>query len=848
MNYTWKIVQNRRDEEELFHAISSSPSVAIDVETQGVDLVDDWIIGYGFATGSRHGFYVPVRHICAGQQISMFNEYENYDVAFGNRLYEFLVKHPELIYIFFNGSFDIKFLNQEFRFFGKQNSPWKQVWDTAIVEHMITGKIMYGGEGFSPGDKLNLAEVTSSYGRPHTTKADIKKLGKNGYDKIPINKLGPYCVEDCCATYHVYDCQNRITVHMTRKKPIAIGKDKVPNFEDNEALVKAISLENKLVRVVADIESAGWDINPKKIDQLVPKYEKELSRIESNIKSILGEVSLTSSGQLAEAFKFLLGIEFPMQDDSRQKVSVSVKKLKEFCSEIDVSIRKCIDEREVRIKALALKKMKKEGIPKNKEKARELYDKCFKKSSQKVKRSEEHHQWIRERNIITNFIKYLYLEKVYGTLEKIEKRYEMTEQDTERKESIERFAFRLKEEFDVPIVAKRWGLTRKEISDIIVRNTHFGEVSYKTDSEALKDMLVKHCVTTYGEDHETADKDVRTYAYFIEKYPDDFVAISITGILEHRDKFKTYSTYLIAMQNKYCKENNRVYAGFHSAGTRTGRFASSNPNLQNISSTVDVKSMFCVPDGYVYLYFDYSNMEMRVAAYYSREESFLKALNDGLDGHKYTASLVFEKPMNEISKAERRKAKTLNFLLIYGGGPGALARQLGIGLDEAKELMDKYFKALPRIKDYIKELEAEVLKKGYLTMLHGRRRWLDEEKAYKAFNTKVQGSCAMYVKNRVLKLHEKLEGLGEIVGLIHDEVVIRTKIENYFEVKELAMDILQVSEFPGAIMPVTAGLSITHWADKVKFEAPKEEDGKEEILAREKFVALENTIKERLTA
>jgi hypothetical protein len=261
---------------------------------------------------------------------------------------------------------------------------------------------------------------------------------------------------------------------------------------------------------------------------------------------------------------------------------------------------------------------------------------------------------------------------------------------------------------------------------------------------------------------------------------------------------------------------------------------SSEPNLQNIANNKDLKAIFCVPPGYVYLYPDYSNMEMRGAAYYGNEKEWVIALNSGLDGHTWTAAMLFGKTMAEVTSEERGLAKTCNFLLIYGGGPKALAEELDIPVDDATALYNKYFNALPHLKKYKKELEIQVQKTGYVKLLHGRRRWLDKDKCYKAFNTLVQGSCAMFIKERLIVLKKRLKGLAEIIALIHDEVVVRSRIENYFVVKAIMKEVLEVSPFPGSLMPIDFGISITNWANKVK---ESEKDQKEQFHAIEAQIA-----------
>ncbi|QKF65264.1 DNA polymerase I [Campylobacter corcagiensis] len=261
----------------------------------------------------------------------------------------------------------------------------------------------------------------------------------------------------------------------------------------------------------------------------------------------------------------------------------------------------------------------------------------------------------------------------------------------------------------------------------------------------------------------------------------------ITKILDYREVYKLKSTYAdpllkLAMQDK----NSRVYTNFLQTGTATGRLSSKNPNLQNIPArgrlADDVRACFVSREGFSFISLDYSQIELRLLAHFSKDPALLKAFKDGADIHERTAISIF----GSSDKDKRAIAKSINFGLIYGMGSTKLASELQISRNEAKDYIDRYFKAFTTIKEFLNSLKDEAKSKGYATTLFGRRRLFDfanatpmQYAAYEreAVNTKFQGSAADIIKKAMLEISPLLDEDRHLLLQIHDELIFEVKDE-----------------------------------------------------------------------
>ncbi|MFO7876594.1 MAG: DNA polymerase I [Desulfovermiculus sp.] len=262
----------------------------------------------------------------------------------------------------------------------------------------------------------------------------------------------------------------------------------------------------------------------------------------------------------------------------------------------------------------------------------------------------------------------------------------------------------------------------------------------------------------------------------------------IKDIVEYRSLEKLRSTYLAPLPRQVHADG-RVHTTFNNLATATGRLSSSNPNLQNIPIRGQfgprMRSCFVARKGNALVAADYSQIELRVLAHLSQEQHLIQAFAANEDIHARTASLLLDKSKDRISADERRKAKTINFGLIYGMGPQKLSRELGISLNEAKEFIEKYFSTLQNVRQFFDHVETQAKTNGSVTTISGRRRLLPEinsrnenlagQARRMAINTIVQGSAADIIKMAMLRAEEdqELKELhAELILQVHDELLL----------------------------------------------------------------------------
>lgn len=263
---------------------------------------------------------------------------------------------------------------------------------------------------------------------------------------------------------------------------------------------------------------------------------------------------------------------------------------------------------------------------------------------------------------------------------------------------------------------------------------------------------------------------------------------------EYRTYEKLISAFGDSLLEKVNPKTGRIHPDFQQLGTATGRFSCRNPNLQQIpqkSAEVPFRECFTPAEGYMLVVTDYSSMEMRILADLSGDEMLVKAIKEGYDLHSHTASLMFNLEYSSDFKKkypqQRQDAKAINFGLVYGMGAGGLARQIGKTPDEAKDLMERYFKNYPRIKRWLETTGAEAVKNGWSSTPAGRKRWyhpLDPmDPDYKknkariereAKNHPIQGTNADITKYAMVFLQDRIKRDkvdGSVILTVHDEVV-----------------------------------------------------------------------------
>lgn len=259
-------------------------------------------------------------------------------------------------------------------------------------------------------------------------------------------------------------------------------------------------------------------------------------------------------------------------------------------------------------------------------------------------------------------------------------------------------------------------------------------------------------------------------------------------ILQHRQLAKLKSTYIDALNRIADPADGRVHTTFNQAGTATGRLSSADPNLQNIPIRTEegrrIRSAFVAQEGWELISADYSQIELRVMAHLSGDKTFTAAFNRGEDIHRRTAMEIFSAG-DEPDTETRRRAKAINFGILYGLSPFGLSRNLGISTKEAQEQIERYFKQYPGIRAYLDQTIEGAGRQGYVTTLFGRRRFIPDIKSRNrnqrqaaertAMNTPIQGTAADLIKKAMLGVSQALKARrlqARLLLQVHDELVL----------------------------------------------------------------------------
>lgn len=274
-------------------------------------------------------------------------------------------------------------------------------------------------------------------------------------------------------------------------------------------------------------------------------------------------------------------------------------------------------------------------------------------------------------------------------------------------------------------------------------------------------------------------------------------------VLEYRGFEKMITAFGESLLEKINPVTGRLHPDFLQLGADTGRFACNNPNLQQIPQDSAFRSCFIPTPGYKMITADYSQIELRILAEYSGDPTFLKAFAEDIDLHTLTASQIYKIPIESVDKKMRQAAKTINFGLMYGQGPNSLAAQIKVSIDEAKSLLDRYFKTYQGVKRWLDQTGRDAMKFGFSTTLGGRKRWYeipnrdhpDWQKLAGSIerqgkNTPIQGTSADITKYALIYIHDRFKKEGwdaHIISTVHDEIVSEAK-EDIAEIVAKAMD------------------------------------------------------------
>ena len=279
-------------------------------------------------------------------------------------------------------------------------------------------------------------------------------------------------------------------------------------------------------------------------------------------------------------------------------------------------------------------------------------------------------------------------------------------------------------------------------------------------------------------------------------------------ILAYRELKKLISTYISALPTYINPETGKIHTTYNQTVTATGRLSSSNPNLQNLPIRSErgqlIRQAVIPDDGCMFLSADYSQIELRLMAHFSQDPHMVEAFRSGQDIHAATAAKIFNVPIEQVTKDQRRQAKTANFGIIYGISAFGLAQQLDCSRAEAKALIDGYFAAFPGVIDYIERQKKLARKQGYAVTLFGRKRYLPDILSHNAtvrsfaernaVNSPIQGTAADIIKMAMVTIHRRLkeEGLkAQMIMQVHDELNFNVPMDEVDKVREVVVSEMQ---------------------------------------------------------
>ena len=274
-------------------------------------------------------------------------------------------------------------------------------------------------------------------------------------------------------------------------------------------------------------------------------------------------------------------------------------------------------------------------------------------------------------------------------------------------------------------------------------------------------------------------------------------------IMSYRTLTKLNSTYLEALPKQINRQTGRLHTSYHQAVTATGRLSSSKPNFQNIPIRTEqgaqIRSAFVSGEGNVIVAADYSQIELRIMAHISKDNNLIEAFANNIDVHCATAAQVFKTELSSVSKEQRRKAKAINFGLIYGMSAFGLAKQIDVSRTEARQYIDDYFDNYPDVLKYMEQTKEKAKSQGFVETILGRRLYLPQINAKNkmqqqhalrtAINAPMQGSSADIIKQAMLDIQAWIDRENNGVKMImqvHDELVFEMELD---KAKDYAEDI-----------------------------------------------------------
>ena len=346
---------------------------------------------------------------------------------------------------------------------------------------------------------------------------------------------------------------------------------------------------------------------------------------------------------------------------------------------------------------------------------------------------------------------------------------------------------------------ERLHATEREIQDWVGYNFNVNSTQQLSDA-----LFIKLALPTEGL-RKTKSGHYSTAASVLEGLRGHHEIIDL--ILEQRQLTKLKSTYVDSLPQLVNPATGRVHTSFNQTGAVTGRISSSNPNLQNIPIRTElgraVRRAFVADEGWKLVAADYSQVELRVMAHIAQDPGLLGAFGRGEDIHAATAAAVLGVPLEEVTKDQRRIAKSVNFGLSYGQSAFGLAQQTGMSRDEATQFIKTYFEKYPGVREYIERTKLQAAEQGYVETLLGRRRYfpnLDKMRGpergraeREAINMPIQGTAADIIKIAMIRLYKALRERGlraRMLLQVHDELVLEAPDDELESVVSLVREVM----------------------------------------------------------
>jgi DNA polymerase I-like protein with 3'-5' exonuclease and polymerase domains len=339
---------------------------------------------------------------------------------------------------------------------------------------------------------------------------------------------------------------------------------------------------------------------------------------------------------------------------------------------------------------------------------------------------------------------------------------------------------------------------------------YFGYININSHQQVAKALSHKGI---YAD--STSEKDLKVY---IDKYPE------IKTFIDYKSISKIYSSTIESLQKNIHPKTNRVHSSYNQFGAASGRMSCYNPNLQNVPRG-DIRRIFRAPVGRKLIIADYSQIELRIIAQISKDETLIKAFRDYKDIHSITASVITKKDINVITKDDRQKAKAVNFGLVYGMGARGLVKYASNSFNvemtqvEAEEIYHTFFKNYSGIKNWHEKVKSTSDNIDYIETLSGRKRFYQDDKRYysELFNTPVQGTGADILKLALTYLFEKFTNTDvKLVNCVHDEIIVECDEEMVEDIAGIVeAEMIRAGKRYVSLVPVLVDTVIAdNWAGK----------------------------------